>query len=170
MIFNESIKIVAQSLFSQTSNRRMIRTSGRDLNIFSDYIRSIKFYLNRRMSPPWNHCVQIGTKSQSSTAEWISDKLFLAGDPVLRRKATELPTDGLQENVKELQPLLKQMEKVLNEYRLVGIAAPQIGVPLRIFLMRFKEELKKGLSPEVVRAREMQTLPLTVSYRIRVGL
>lgn len=109
-------------------------------------------------------------KTAQSTAQSNSDKLFLAGDPVLRRTATELPTDGLQENVKELQPLLKQMEKVLNDYRLVGIAAPQIGVPLRIFLMRFKDELKENFSTEVVRAREMQTLPLTVSYRFRIGL
>lgn len=55
------------------------------------------------------------------------------------------------------------MENVLNAYRLVGIAAPQIGISLRIILIQFKENLKENFTPEVYRARQMQTLPLTVS-------
>lgn len=54
------------------------------------------------------------------------------------------------------------MEQVLHDYQLVGIAAPQIGVSLRIFLMEFQEKKKDAIAPEVYKAREMATMPLTV--------
>lgn len=54
------------------------------------------------------------------------------------------------------------MEIVLNDYTLVGIAAPQIGVPLRIFLMQFTEKQKKKYTSKIYQTREMQILPLTV--------
>jgi peptide deformylase len=54
------------------------------------------------------------------------------------------------------------MEKVRNDYRLVGLAAPQIGVNLRIFLACFDKDALKNFKPETVKAREMQLMPLTV--------
>lgn len=61
------------------------------------------------------------------------------------------------------------MEQVLHDYRLVGIAAPQIGVPLRIFLMEFAESKKENFTPEVYKAREMAPMPLTVRIKARNG-
>lgn len=76
--------------------------------------------------------------------------------------ATEVPIEYIRSNQDELKPLLKNMEQVLHDYRLVGIAAPQIGVSLRIFLMEFTENMKDKFTPEVYKAREMATMPLTV--------
>lgn len=80
-----------------------------------------------------------------------------------------MPPESFPDAAKDLQPLLKHMEQVLNDYHLVGIAAPQIGVSVRIFLMQFREEERLFKSPEVYKTREMETLPLTVSVGIIIS-
>lgn len=86
----------------------------------------------------------------------------LSGDPVLRAVASEVPIEYIRENQDELKQLLKNMEQVLHDYRLVGIAAPQIGISFRIFLMEFKEELRGRISPAEYKTRDMAPMPLTV--------
>nr|CAD7267896.1 unnamed protein product [Timema shepardi] len=44
----------------------------------------------------------------------------------------------------------------------VGISAPQIGIPLRIFIIEFREDRKKEISPEIYKLRDMSTIPLQV--------
>lgn len=61
------------------------------------------------------------------------------------------------------------MEQVLHDYRLFGLAAPQIGVSLRIILMEFKENLKENFTPEVYKARDMAPMPLTVRTIVGIG-
>lgn len=52
------------------------------------------------------------------------------GDPVLKKKATEI-----DENYPELEDLIEDMfETMYNAYG-VGLAAPQIGLPIRLFLV-----------------------------------
>lgn len=52
------------------------------------------------------------------------------GDPVLKKKATEI-----DENYPELEVLIEDMfETMYNAYG-VGLAAPQIGLPIRLFLV-----------------------------------
>lgn len=47
-------------------------------------------------------------------------------------------------------------------YGLVGIAAPQIGVNLRVFIACFNEENMKNFEPAVQKAKELSLMPLTV--------
>lgn len=54
------------------------------------------------------------------------------------------------------------MKKTLTNYSLVGIASPQIGISLRMFLMSVSELAKEKQKPEVWKAKEMELLPLTV--------
>lgn len=92
--------------------------------------------------PPYGHCVQIG-------------------DPVLRRVADEVPSELI--TTPEIKFLVAQMKQVLEDFSLVGLAAPQVGISLRIFLMSFPEHLKKKkYTPEVYQAKEMSTFPFTV--------
>jgi peptide deformylase len=66
------------------------------------------------------------------------------GDPVLKKKATDIPKD--YPNFDEL--LENMFETMYNAYG-VGLAAPQIGLPIRMFLVDtspFSEE--EGLSEE----------------------
>lgn len=52
------------------------------------------------------------------------------GDPVLRKKATEIPQDYPQ-----LDELIENMWETMNDASGVGLAAPQIGLPIRLFLV-----------------------------------
>lgn len=86
--------------------------------------------------------------------------LFL-GDPILRNQAAEVPITMINSN--EIKNLIAQMKKVLRNYNLVGIAAPQIGVPSRVIVMEASEQLLEKYPTAVYQARQMSILPLTVS-------
>ncbi|HYC82996.1 MAG TPA: peptide deformylase [Candidatus Paceibacterota bacterium] len=59
------------------------------------------------------------------------------GDPVLRQRASEVSLDAI--STKEIQDILKDMSSSLAACSDgVAIAAPQIGVPLRIFVVSGK--------------------------------
>jgi len=92
-------------------------------------------------TPPWSHCVQIG-------------------DPVLRKVADELPKELITSP--EIKFLVSRMTKVMKDYNLVGLSAPQIGISLRIFIMAFGDEIKEEFTPAIYKAKEMSTFPLTV--------
>lgn len=52
------------------------------------------------------------------------------GDPVLRKKAKEIPHD-----YPKLDELLENMWETMNDASGVGLAAPQVGLPIRLFLV-----------------------------------
>lgn len=81
---------------------------------------------------------------------------------MLRNKASEVPRERFKSD--EIQKLIKQMKKVLYNYKLVGIAAPQIGVPYRVIVMEAPERLKEKYPAAIYQARQMEILPITVSY------
>ncbi|WP_312871351.1 peptide deformylase [Amycolatopsis acididurans] len=81
--------------------------------------------------------------------------IVTAGDPVLRRPA--LPYDG-QLSAAQLDGLLALMRTTMNEAPGVGLAAPQIGVPLRIAVI---EDPAPGPA-EVLRARRRVPQPFRV--------
>uniref|UniRef100_A0A336MUU5 Peptide deformylase n=1 Tax=Culicoides sonorensis TaxID=179676 RepID=A0A336MUU5_CULSO len=91
--------------------------------------------------PPYSHTVQIG-------------------DPVLRSKCMEIPSETIKSN--EVQTLINHMIKIMRESNCVGLACNQLGMPYQIMTMEFTEKRKKDFPPSVYKAREMQTLPLTV--------
>lgn len=95
-----------------------------------------------RSSPPYNHFTQIG-------------------DPVLRQRSEEVPAELV--GSEDINDVVNQMVKVLRHYDCVGVAAPQLGVPLRIIAMEFRAEKQQQFSPETYGERKMSTLPLAVS-------
>lgn len=52
------------------------------------------------------------------------------GDPVLRKKATDISQD-----YKNLQTLIENMYETMYNAHGVGLAAPQIGLPIRLFII-----------------------------------
>ncbi|XP_030374631.1 peptide deformylase, mitochondrial [Scaptodrosophila lebanonensis] len=92
-------------------------------------------------TPPYEHFTQIG-------------------DPVLRGRAAEVPADKIDSE--EINGIIERMVKVLRHYDCVGVAAPQIGIPLRIIVMEFAERKRQQFTAETYAARKMSTLPLTV--------
>ncbi|XP_060650356.1 peptide deformylase, mitochondrial [Drosophila nasuta] len=97
--------------------------------------------LTARTTPPYNHFTQIG-------------------DPVLRQRAVEVEDDRIDS--KEINDIVEQMVNVLRHYDCVGVAAPQLGVPLRIIVMEFREGKRELIPPAIYEQRKMATLPLAV--------
>lgn len=89
---------------------------------------------------------------------------YFSGDPILRLNAQEVPVEKIKSD--EIQNVIQQMKKVLRDYNLVGIAAPQIGVSQRIIIMEFKEDLVKTFPLDVYKNRQMETFPMTVSIKL----
>lgn len=82
------------------------------------------------------------------------------GDPVLRSVAKPVEVEHLSSP--DIKQVILQMKEVMKRYDSVGLAAPQIGMPLRIILLEFSSKRKQQFGSDVYAAREMSTLPLTV--------
>ncbi|XP_035776572.1 peptide deformylase, mitochondrial-like [Anopheles albimanus] len=106
---------------------------------FTKWYRSL--WEQKKNEPPYDHVVQVG-------------------DPVLRQQAKPIPEAELQSA--EVRFLVKHLTKVMRNYKCVGLAAPQIGLSLRAFVMEFRDELRDQYSKADYANRQMETLPLTV--------
>uniref|UniRef100_A0A8D8HAX8 Peptide deformylase n=1 Tax=Culex pipiens TaxID=7175 RepID=A0A8D8HAX8_CULPI len=82
------------------------------------------------------------------------------GDPVLRQKAQLVPSEAVTSP--EVRFLVQAMIDVMRKYSCVGLAAPQIGISLRILVMEFKDKLRDEYTSAEYKIKEMDTLPLTV--------
>lgn len=87
--------------------------------------------------------------------------MIFSGDPVLRQASKEVDTNNIKS--KEIQDVIEKMKKTLRTYHLVGISAPQVGIPYRIIMLEFIEALKKKYAKDVYENREMETLPFYVN-------
>jgi peptide deformylase len=81
-----------------------------------------------------------------------------AGDVVLRRRAAEVPSSLLGSG--GLAQLVSVMVDVMRAAPGVGLAAPQIGVPLRVFVAEDPEERMAHVSAEARTVRARTALPL----------
>lgn len=72
---------------------------------------------------------------------------YLPGDTVLRQKAKRVPSiDG------SIQQLIDDMVETMRQADGIGLAAPQVGVPLRVIVLQMpEEELMAIINPEVVK-------------------
>lgn len=75
----------------------------------------------------------------------------LFGDPVLTTPATEVHTFD-----KELRKLVKDLTDTMLEAPGAGLAAPQIGVPLRVFVWDVDEQLGHLINPILDLSVEIQ--------------
>ncbi len=87
-------------------------------------------------------------------------KILQAGDPVLRTKArplapNEIATDAVQE-------LIEHMRETMHDAPGVGLAAPQIGVPIQLAVIEDKEEYFRTISAQDIAERERRPVPFHV--------
>lgn len=68
-------------------------------------------------------------------------------DPILREKAKAVERFG-----QELQSLAQEMLKLMEESKGVGLAAPQVGLPLRLFVARWDGREYVVVNPIVLEA------------------
>ncbi|KAG4068627.1 hypothetical protein HA402_002318 [Bradysia odoriphaga] len=135
-------RMIAPLLHQQQSHLRPLPATvhtNSQLNSFKSWYQSK--WLPRKLEPPYTHIVQVG-------------------DPVLRQKSAPVPLDAIKS--KELNFFIDQLIRVMSDYQVAGIAAPQVGIDLQIIILEFSEQLKREFSPEIYKVREMETLPLTV--------
>jgi peptide deformylase len=83
-----------------------------------------------------------------------------AGARVLRQRAENVPSSLLA--TPALRELVRLMTDVMRNAPGVGLAAPQIGVPLRVFVAEDQEERIAGLPEGSAALRRRVALPLTV--------
>jgi peptide deformylase len=82
------------------------------------------------------------------------------GDPVLRRPAE--PVDPADLRGERLQRLITQMRETMHAAPGVGLAAPQVGVPLQIAVVEDGPERWGQVTDEQLAARERHALPFAV--------
>lgn len=153
MLFNRLVALLATSsqkisLCTFVASRQpnhQFHSTNTSLKSFRKWYQSL--WIPLRTEPPYDHVAQIG-------------------DPVLRQKANDVPLDSITSP--EVQFLVDRMTGVLRKYECVGLAAPQIGVPLNIVLLEFTDKMLKCHSSETVKLRQMETMPLTVCFALNL--
>jgi peptide deformylase len=86
--------------------------------------------------------------------------LLQVGEPVLRQKARPLTSEEITS--KSIQELIVSMQETLREAPGVGLAAPQIGVPIQLAIIEDLPEYHRELSQEEMAARERRPVPFHV--------
>jgi peptide deformylase len=87
-------------------------------------------------------------------------KIRSVGEPVLRSRAKALrPEEILLPSTRDL---IAAMRETMNDAPGVGLAAPQVGVPLQLAVIEDREENMKDLSREVLAERERKVVPFHV--------
>lgn len=126
-------------LFLRNENLSIQKRSVFSLRNASEWYRN---WFNAKNAPPYHHIVQIG-------------------DPVLRNKTEDIPQELIKSE--PVQLLIKHLTTVLRKYKSVGISAPQIGIPWRVFIMELDERTYEKLSSDMKKNRQMVPVSRTVS-------
>jgi peptide deformylase len=87
-------------------------------------------------------------------------KIRSAGDPVLRGRARPLTTEEIVSS--RTHELIAAMRETMRDAPGVGLAAPQVGLPLQLAVIEDREETMQELSKEVLAERERKPVPFHV--------
>jgi len=87
-------------------------------------------------------------------------EIVQAGNPVLRQRAR--PLDPAEISGKEIRNLIAAMQACMREAPGVGLAAPQVGMPLQLAVIEDREEYHKDVAPGQLRERERRPVPFHV--------
>ncbi|XP_020173109.1 peptide deformylase 1A, chloroplastic isoform X1 [Aegilops tauschii subsp. strangulata] len=102
------------------------------------------------------------------TAMTVTPGTVKAGDPVLHEPAQEVsPGDVPSEKI---QGVIDQMIAVMRKAPGVGLAAPQIGVPLKIIVLEDTQEYISYASKEDIDAQDRRSFDLLVGIFFRMEL
>lgn len=73
--------------------------------------------------------------------------LILYPDPILRQKAKEIKKDNIQSS--EIQELIFEMLKTMEEHEGIGLAAPQIGKSVRLCIVKKNGQTYVLINPKI---------------------
>jgi peptide deformylase len=93
-------------------------------------------------------------------------KIVQVGEPVLRQRARPL----LQEEIAlpETQQLIIWMHETMRDAPGVGLAAPQVGLPLQLAVIEDRPEYSKDIAADRLAERERQMVPFQVLINPRI--
>ena len=93
-------------------------------------------------------------------------KIVQVGEPVLRQLARPL----LQEEIAlpETQQLIVWMHETMRDAPGVGLAAPQVGLPLQLAVIEDRPEYSKDIAADRLAERERDTVPFQVLINPRI--
>ena len=83
-----------------------------------------------------------------------------AGDPVLRKQSRPLTKDEIASP--SIQELIELMRETMREAPGVGLAAPQIGLPIQLAVIEDRAEYVEGLSADELAERQRAAIPFHV--------
>lgn len=95
-------------------------------------------------------------------------KIVQAGEPVLRQLATQLKPGDIR--TPEIQRLIDWMRQTMYDAPGVGLAAPQVGVPLQLAVIEDKPEYTRDASAAFLSERERQPVPFQVVINPKLTL
>jgi peptide deformylase len=87
-------------------------------------------------------------------------KIRAVGEPVLRTRAKAMRPEEIQ--LPSTQELIAAMRETLRDAPGVGLAAPQVGLPLQLAVIEDREEYMKDIGREVLAERERKPVAFHV--------
>jgi peptide deformylase len=93
-------------------------------------------------------------------------KIVQAGEPVLRQRAGELSPDEIL--LPETSQLIEWMRETMYDAPGVGLAAPQVGLPLQLAVIEDREQYLKDVSAELLASRERKPVPFLAIVNPRI--
>jgi peptide deformylase len=87
----------------------------------------------------------------------MSLNVLQVGEAVLRRRAEPLAIEEIQSPA--IQQLIENMRETMREAPGVGLAAPQIGIPLQLAVIEERAELLQDIRPEWLAETERGPVP-----------
>jgi peptide deformylase len=90
------------------------------------------------------------------------------GEPVLRQQGRQLSVEEIRGAA--IQQLIEQMRETMRDAPGVGLAAPQIGLPLQLAVIEDDTERLSGIPEEALAKRERAAVPFHVIINPRLHL
>ena len=87
-------------------------------------------------------------------------KIVQVGEPVLRKRARPLLLEEIA--LPETQQLIASMQETMRDAPGVGLAAPQVGVPLQLAVIEDRSEYSKDIPADRLAERERLAVPFQV--------
>lgn len=93
--------------------------------------------------------------------------IIQAGEPVLRQMSRALTAAEIV--LPTTQQLIEDMRETMRKAPGVGLAAPQIGLPLQLAVIEDRPEYLKDVAPERLAERERKPVPFLVLINPRIA-
>jgi peptide deformylase len=93
-------------------------------------------------------------------------KIVQSGEEVLRQIARSLTIEEIQ--LPDFQKLVESMRETMRDAPGVGLAAPQVGLPIQLVVIEDRPEYSKDIPPERLAERERQPVPFHVLVNPRI--